>query len=95
MNDQDRELLDAVLELDGVRDEAREAFEGMRERGLPLSPKQRAWASSVLHGDAYVPEPTYENLVSSGRVALGKPVATIPLLDPANLPKRPPGRRAE
>jgi len=71
------------------------AFRDMRdrlnERFHQLTDKQREWVRREK--DKIAPE--YEgDLVSSGKVPRGREVATLPVLDPAKLPKRPPSRRA-
>lgn len=94
--EEDRDLLIAVLETD-LDERTESVFDDMLCRldrfCRPLTPRQRAWAAATLRGDRYVPEEEYENLVSSGKVKRGKEVPTIALLDPSNLPKKPPGRR--
>lgn len=86
----DHELLAAVLEKDGLSDDRRIIFEDMLEKmqryGRPLTSKQRDFAKAALEGEKYEPEPEYQNLVSSGRVPVGRPVATPPVLQ--TLPKR-------
>lgn len=88
---EDIALLKRALEKEDLRDSSREAFEDMLERieakGMTLSDKQRAWVLRALD----VPE--YENLVSSGKVPIGKPVELPWQLRPENLPKKPPGRK--
>jgi hypothetical protein len=76
-----------------LSDEEHSAFDDMhhqlqRSGRTTLSPKQRKWAQSVLDKN----EPQYANLVSSGKVAIGKPVPTPPALQ--FLPKKPPQRRS-
>jgi hypothetical protein len=93
----DHALLAAVLERDGLSDDRRAIFEDMLQKlqtyGRPLTKKQRDFAKAALEGEKYEPEPEYENLVSSGRVPIGRPVVTPPVLRPENLPKRPPPRK--
>lgn len=72
-------------------DESSDAFIDMLERGRPLTDKQRAWAERLAGISPNEPAPTYENLVSSGRVPRGAEVATPLVLQ--NLPLKPPGRR--
>jgi hypothetical protein len=72
-----------------------EAFASMRERlyadeKSALSPKQREWLRKVYER---VTGGGYENLVSTGRVKLGKAVETPACLRRENLPMKPPGRR--
>lgn len=72
----------------------REAFGEMSDAldkspSLTLSQAQRAWVRKTIRAH----EPTYENLVSSGRVPRGAEVPTPPALQ--HLPKRPPHRRHE
>ena len=89
----DLALLEDVL-AGKLTDRQRSAFEEMRDGILEdeahvrtLSPKQRAWVRRVLD------VPTYENLVSSGRVERGAPVETPKVLQV--LPLKPPHRRKE
>jgi hypothetical protein len=87
----DTELLQRALEGE-LSDDQREAFTDMLERvgrGGKLTDKQRSWVKAVLD------EPEYENLVSAGKVPMGKPIETPAILRPENLPKRPPPRRSE
>ena len=74
------ELLEHVPEDD---DEA-----GFDVRASP-SEKQSTWIKNIH--EKIVGAPQYENLVSSGKVPLGRPVETPAVLK--NLPKKPPGRR--
>jgi hypothetical protein len=85
----DLENLAKVLEYE-LSDAQREMFTAFQEylqTRLVLSRKQREVLKEVLEKH----EPTYENLVSSGKVPLGKPVPTPTVLQ--NLPKKPPTRR--
>lgn len=66
------------------------AFEDMIGRNRPLSAKQRAWVAGVY--EKMFDEPQYQNLASSGRLVVGRPVALPKVLLPENLPKKPPGR---
>lgn len=84
----DRELLSKLLTHDLGEDE-REAFSDMFQAILGgerrgLSEKQRAWAKRRL--DEL--EPTYENLVSEGKVKRGKEVEMMFERGPL----KPPGR---
>lgn len=92
MNPIDEELIAAALEVDGLSDGAREAFEDMRAKGHDLKPNQRAWLQASLDGQNYEPPAEYENISSSGRMVRGREVPTPEVL--RNLPKRPPGRTA-
>ena len=88
----DRELLRKLLDREEITKSEREAFAEMAEEfdtgvRLVLSAKQRDWAKRVLERH----EPTYENLVSSGKVPRGREVPTPLALQ--NLPLKPPGRR--
>ena len=74
----------------------RKAFRDMLDRlengrVLELSDKQRAWVRSVF--ERVFDTPQYENLFSSGKLCLGKPVETPAVLRRENLPLKPPGRR--
>lgn len=89
----DREDLARVLE-HAITERQRDAFESMltaldADRDAVLSDVQRGWVRSVRRTH----EPTYENLVSAGRVPRGAEVDTPEALK--NLPKRPPHRRHE
>lgn len=64
------------------------AFQGMLDRGYPLSDKQRAWVRGVYERLFDVPQ--YENLISSGKAPRGREVPTPSVLQ--NLPKKPPHR---
>lgn len=84
----DAALLREVLELDNLSDANREAFDEMLvkvEDGYTLSPKQKKWALELLD------RPQYENLFSSGKLAIGRPVPTPEVLK--HKPLKPPGRR--
>ena len=61
----------------------------LRDRGesKTLTEKQRKFAQDVLG------EPTYENLISSGKAPRGREVETPDVLKPHNLAKFPPGRK--
>jgi hypothetical protein len=99
----DLEMLTYLVEHDdfvGIQDDDEtyngtiiRAFRDMREALMSwqheLRDKQRAWVTNEYQKR----EPEYENLVSSGKVALGKPVPTLDILKPENLPKSPPRRR--
>lgn len=103
----DLELLVRVLEYPLSIDQ-REAFEGM-QRDLTheepgrcahgpakyakwcLSDKQRKWVTNVLHEH----EPEYTNEWSAGTVPRGREVPTLAILNPANLPKKPPPRKPD
>ena len=92
----DRELLTAAIESEHANEGAIAAFEDMLKKLESgklqrLSDKQRAWASAVCIGEKYEPPEEYRNDFSAGRVPLGRPVATAPVL--LNLPKAPPGRK--
>ena len=86
----DLKLLADVLK-EEITDYERDAFsdmlDGLNTNRSVLSDKQRQWAKEVY--EKFVP--AYENLVSEGRVPLGKPVPTPAVL--LNLPKKPPTRR--
>lgn len=85
----DLEMLAKVLDYE-LSDAQREMFADFLDylqTRLVLSRKQREVLKDVLEKH----EPTYENLVSSGKVPLGKPVPTPQVLQ--NLPKKPPTRR--
>lgn len=78
------------------QENARKAFREMLDRlengrALELSDKQRAWVRGVF--ERVFDSPTYENLFSSGKLCLGKPVETPAVLRRENLPLKPPGRR--
>ena len=88
-------MLDRLLAESSRRDEADApnpipaAFIDMRNRaanGVGLSPKQTAWIRGIY--DRVFDEPTYENLVSAGKVPAGRPVESPDVLK--NLPKKPP-----
>ena len=82
-------MLVKVLDYE-LTDAQREMFTDFQEylrTHLVLSRKQREVLKDVLERH----EPTYENLVSEGKVPLGKPVPTPAVLQ--NLPKKPPTRR--
>jgi hypothetical protein len=68
-----------------------EAFTEMLGRGRPLTEKQRGWVDRVAGVEVTEYAPTYENLVSSGKVVRGAEVETPLVL--RNLPLKPPGRR--
>lgn len=92
-NRSDRELLARVLD-HPISAKQRDAFAEMADAlagapSLTLSERQRAWVTSTLRSH----EPTYENLVSEGKVPRGAEVPPPPALQ--NLPKRPPHRRHE
>lgn len=87
----DIELLTELLTY-ALRDDERTVFEDMHEylvskHSTKLSPKQRAWASKRLEDF----RPTYENLVSSGKVSATSNVHVN--CGPKVL--RPPPRRSE
>ena len=88
--DNDRELLEAVLERDNLSEKALIAFSNMLDGlsfGRPLSAEQRAWATAALEGQQYVPSEKYENLVSSGKVPRGREVELMV----TDKPLKPPG----
>jgi len=90
----DMDLLRKLLEYE-LGETTRLAVQDMLDRlndheQIVLSGKQRTWMQSELEKR----QPTYENLVSSGRAPRGREVPTLDILDPAKLPKRPPGRSA-
>lgn len=90
----DRQLLQAlVAEEERLTEVESKAFESMlnylRDPFTALTPRQRQWADAVASRIEIDMPP--ENLHSSGKVAIGKPVETPEIL--RNLPKRPPGRR--
>lgn len=92
---QDLDLIARVLDEGDISDAVRVAFEDMQHKAdrYPLSKKQRDWAKAILAGEKYEPPEEYLNLVSAGKVPLGRPVPTPKVLQ--NLPKKPPPRRAE
>lgn len=91
----DRQLLQALLaEEERLTEAESKAFESMlnylRDPFTTLTPRQRQWADAVAQRLEIDTLP--ENLHSSGKVAIGKPVETPEVL--RNLPKHPPRRRA-
>jgi len=93
----DRELLVSALESDDLSDVQKYIVDDMYRRldrgNRPLTDKQRAFVKAMIAKERSEPEPEYKNLVSSGLVPRGREVATIDLLKPENLPKRPPPRK--
>jgi hypothetical protein len=91
----DLDLIVRVLEEGDISDAVRAAFEDMQHKvdRWPLSKKQRDWARAILNGEKYEPPEEYLNLVSTGKVPIGKPVPTPKVLQ--NLPKKPPPRRVQ
>lgn len=91
--DDDRRKLEAIVKralemTEGTDEEAERAaaidvaaFEGMLNRGRPLTEQQAAWMFD---------EPEYLNLASSGKLCRGREVPTPKVLQ--NLPKEPPTR---
>lgn len=99
LSSDDQRLLQRLVEWGDKRDAGEEESDGdaridvapfreMLSRNRPLSDAQRAWARGLT--ERLFDEPTYENLASTGRVCIGRPVPTPPVLQ--NLPKAPPGR---
>jgi hypothetical protein len=91
----DLELMNKLLEFDDLSRGALEAFERWRDelhegKRRLLTPKQRDWVELELDKRA----PTYKNLVSAGKVPIGRPVIMPDCLRPENLPKKPPRRIA-
>lgn len=89
----DRRALKALLERDDLRDADREAFESMLDSlddYDELTHDQRQW---VQRASGETAEGDYANLVSSGKVSPITKVATLPILRPENLPKKPPPRK--
>jgi hypothetical protein len=87
----DINLVHRALANPGLNGETREVFEEWlirleSGRIRSLSEKQRTWAKGTLD------EPTYENLVSSGRANRGKEVPTPAVL--LNRPLKPPRKPA-
>lgn len=89
----DLDLLDLLRAIE-LTDELHASFEEMHRwvagsSTRALSDKQRKWAKDILEQH----KPTYENLVSSGKVSSKCTVPTLEILKRANLPMRPPGMR--
>lgn len=92
----DLAMLDAIVN-ERCSDSERSAFEDMADRlrggkQTQLTDTQRMWAREVAERLG-VDEPEYENLASSGKVARGREVATIPMLERDKLPMHPPRRK--
>lgn len=88
--EEDLSLLSKALHEAELDKSTRDAFESMLERledgrQVQLSAKQREWINDKLGN------PTYLNLVSSGKVSKGREVPTPAVL--LNRPLKPPGRR--
>ena len=87
----DRELLEKIL-AEEIKEDEREAFADMLSTIVSgefkfFSKRQRAWAEQVI--DWY--SPSYENLVSTGRVPRGREVEMMfkpgPLKPPVKAPR--------
>jgi hypothetical protein len=91
----DAELLQAVIDADHVADMHKERAEDMLFHldgtNRPLTPAQRKYMESVLHGEKYERPVDYENLISSGKAPRGAEVE----LKVGPLPKRPPQRMSQ
>lgn len=90
LRDEDIKLLKRVIEFLESRSQDTEHFSNMltgleQRRFNNLTTKQRKWAKDNLD------EPTYENLISSGKAPRGREVPTPAVLQIR--PLKPPGRK--
>jgi len=96
----DEEMLRAILDSERepeLHESEREAFPRMLEElrsgaRKHLSPRQREWVMQCYQRLGLEADEAAENLVSAGKVPIGRPVIMPAVLDSKNLPKRPPGR---
>ena len=91
LSEEDRRTLETLLAEPEVDDERwdRKAFAGMLERNVALTGKQRSWLLDTH--ERVLGAPHYENLVSAGKVPMGKPVELMV----KDKPLKPPVRRGE
>lgn len=102
ISDDDAKLLRLVLDWAQVHDEElddnaekwRDAFQGMWDRWLPLTDRQRQYVKGIADR-LNLADPEYVNAWSSGNVPRGKALATpVPEVLLRPLPKKPPGRKS-